>query len=396
LFVLLREFWLLFRRSDGFLTLRKAIFWIHLVIGVAVSVVVLMLSLTGIILTYEMQLNRWELGDYRAPPPGPGVEPLPIDELLHQVAIQPLATSPSSIGLRVDPREPAALSVGRGDYLFADRYTGEILNDGDGTVRRFLRNVTYWHRWLALEGDDRDIGRAITGAANLGFFFLLASGFYLLWPRKWTLNSLRNIITFRRGLKGKARDLNWHNVIGFWLYVPLLTIVVSGLVLSYTWAGDLVYRAVGEEPPPPVSLGDSGIPVVEDGQTGSFLATQCSYQTLFERAAKEVPDWKSITLALPESDNTPVVLTVDQSLYYFGGQPSKRIDLTFRRSDCAVHERGGYRAYSRGRKLVTWLRSIHTGEVYGFAGQTIAGVASIGGVMLVWTALAMAWRRFFR
>ena len=57
---------------------------------------------------------------------------------------------------------------------------------------------------------------------------------------------------------------------------------------------------------------------------------------------------------------------------------------------------GGYPTYSRGQKLRSWLRYAHTGEVYGFAGQTIAGVASLGGVVLVWTGLAMAWRRFFR
>jgi uncharacterized iron-regulated membrane protein len=27
---------------------------------------------------------------------------------------------------------------------------------------------------------------------------------------------MRNVLWFRRGLPGKARDFNWHNVIGFW------------------------------------------------------------------------------------------------------------------------------------------------------------------------------------
>ena len=51
------------------MAIRKVFFWIHLVIGVAVSVVVLMMSVTGVLLTYEMQLDRWALRDYRAPPP---------------------------------------------------------------------------------------------------------------------------------------------------------------------------------------------------------------------------------------------------------------------------------------------------------------------------------------
>jgi hypothetical protein len=38
---------------------------------------------------------------------------------------------------------------------------------------------------------------------------------------------------------------------------------------------------------------------------------------------------------------------------------------------------------------------VHTGEVYGLAGQTIAGLASLGGAFLVYNGLSLAWRRFY-
>ena len=53
-----------------------------------------------------------------------------------------------------------------------------------------------------------------------------------------------------------------------------------------------------------------------------------------------------------------------------------------------------YSENSTGRKLRSWFRGLHTGEAFGFFGQTIAGLASLGGCFLVWTGLAMAWRRF--
>ena len=40
------------------------------------------------------------------------------------------------------------------------------------------------------------------------------------------------------------------------------------------------------------------------------------------------------------------------------------------------------------------LRFAHTGEVLGLPGQTIAGIASAGAVVLVYTGLALALRRF--
>ena len=49
---------------------------------------------------------------------------------------------------------------------------------------------------------------------------------------------------------------------------------------------------------------------------------------------------------------------------------------------------------STGRQWRSWLRFAHTGEVYGLAGQTVAGLVSAGGVFLVWTGLALTLRRF--
>ena len=81
------------------------------------------------------------------------------------------------------------------------------------------------------------------------FLFLVMSGLYLWFPRKKTWASFRKILWFRGGLSGKARDFNWHNVAGFWCCVPLFFLVLSGVVMSYPWASNMVYRAAGSEPP---------------------------------------------------------------------------------------------------------------------------------------------------
>jgi uncharacterized iron-regulated membrane protein len=46
-----------------------------------------------------------------------------------------------------------------------------------------------------------------------------------------------------------------------------------------------------------------------------------------------------------------------------------------------------------GQRLRTWIRFLHTGEALGIVGQTIAGVVSATSVIMVWTGLALAWRR---
>ena len=97
---------------------------------------------------------------------------------------------------------------------------------------------------------SRATGKAITGVSNLIFLFIVLSGFYLWWPRAWTWTQFRQVLWFRGGLPSKARDFNWHHVIGYWSLVPLAVIVWSGVVIGYPWASDLTFRMAGEAPPP--------------------------------------------------------------------------------------------------------------------------------------------------
>ena len=65
------------------MNLRKIIFWVHLVIGVGFGLIIIMMSLTGVLLTYEMQLNQWALRHYRAP--SLDADPLAISALMARV-----------------------------------------------------------------------------------------------------------------------------------------------------------------------------------------------------------------------------------------------------------------------------------------------------------------------
>ncbi len=242
------------------MTFRKVLFWFHLSTGVVAGTVVLIMSVTGVLLMYEKQMTAWADRGYRVAPPSSGATRLPVEALLGKVREQ-RAALPSTFTLRSDPSAPAALGFGRESIVYINPYTGEILGEGAKGIRTFFRVVTDWHRWLGAKGENRPIARAVTGACNLGFLFLVVSGFFIWWPKQWTWSQLRNVTWFRRGLPGKARDFNWHNVIGFWSAIPLFIVVLSATVISYPWASNLVYRLVGEEPP------------VQGGATGQTSAS---------------------------------------------------------------------------------------------------------------------------
>jgi uncharacterized iron-regulated membrane protein len=258
-------------------------------------------------------------------------------------------------------------------------------------VREFFRRVTDWHRWLGASTDSRATGRMITGASNLAFFVIVATGPFLWWPKKFTRTQIRAIGWFKGGLASKARDFNWHNTIGIWSAIPLLVIVGSGVVMSYPWANGLVFRLAGEQPPAPGRPAGGNVERVGRDAAREQTSTAAGPAIdVVARVAVERPAWRTIAVRVPQSARGPLAVTVDEGS---GGQPQKRGTLTLDPQTGAVIGWEAQAGATAGRRARSWLRFAHTGEVYGLVGQTIAGFASLGAVVLVWTGIALALRR---
>ncbi len=258
------------------MTFRTLLFWLHLTSGVVAGSVVLIMSATGVLLTYEKQMVAWAERSPLAAAPSPDAPRLPLETLLASAKAARPKAEPAAIVVRSDRDEPVTVSLGRDGQLLLNAYTGAVIGEGAVGLRAFFRSVTDWHRWLAASGEYRATGRAVTGASNLAFLVLVVTGAYLWLPKVWSRVQLRNILWFRRGLPGKARDFNWHNTIGVWSFVPLFVVVLSATVISYPWASNLAYRVMGEEPPapqrPPGAAPREGGPARERGAKATCRA----------------------------------------------------------------------------------------------------------------------------
>ena len=162
-------------------------------------------------------------------------------------------------------------------------------------------------------------------------------------------------------------------------------------MISYPWASDMVYRIVGEAPPPrqrPATPagGAGGAPGQNAGAArrpdgngpgrGGPRRPPAGIDALWARAEQQVPGWRSISFRLPTAADAPFVFTIDEGT---GGQPQKRGTLTLNRSTAEIVRWEPFASLSTGRRIRSWLRFAHTGEVYGLVGQTIAGLVSAGG-----------------
>jgi uncharacterized iron-regulated membrane protein len=477
--------------------MRKSLFWTHLICGSVAAIVILIMCVTGVLLMYERQMLEWADRGFRSVPVGPRLGP----EALLKTVAQQTGSAPGALTLRSDPAAPAEVGAGR-DVRYVDVYTGRVLGEGSQGIRRFFRAVTDWHRWLALEGPRRQFGRSVTGAANLVFLGLALSGIYLWLPRKWAWQNVRAVLLFRGGLSGKARDFNWHNVIGIWSAIPLVFVILGAVVISYPWATDLVYRAAGETPPArpesgggppgakkgrpeegpaegrgerrkgspegmrhedggaegrrgelrsaegrgagsrgPESLGGerrrSEVLVAErrgvegqgaeqrrppegrsaQGQSAERRSSEgrgeerrslgapaageergndrpiewhfAGLDAAWKQAEARVPAWQSISWRAGGGPRLNLSIAASHR-----GRVDLRSTLVVDRATGEVVQHETFEQFTRGRQWRLWLRFIHTGEALGVVGQTLAGLVSAGGAVLVWTGLALTWRRF--
>lgn len=365
-------------------TFRSILFWMHLAAGAFAGVVVLIMSVTGVALTYEKQMLEWADRNAWAAPSPAEAQPLAPETLLARVREAQPGTAPLSLTLRAARSAPATVTLDGNQSLLVNPYTGAIIGEPPQALRGFFRATTSWHRYLALSGDGRATGKGITGAANLAFLFIVISGLYLWLPKLWTWIQFKNVLWFRGGLSPKARDFNWHNVIGVWTAVPLAIVVAGAVPISYPWASNLVYRLAGDTPPPPAAAQPrSGERAIVTYVSGGIDAAWASSQA-------QIPNWRTMTTRLAASDKVPVTIAVDAG---YAGQPQKRTTFTFDRASGALQKTENFQSLSPGRQWRSWLRFAHTGEIYGLAGQTVAGLVSLGAVVLVYTGLALALRR---
>lgn len=384
------------------MTFRKIVFWTHLGIGTTVGLVVLNMAASGIMMTFEPQIVAWsERNVRRVQSPVPEAHRLGIESILARAAEVKSGLPPTGVTLWSNPDAPLLVNFGREGGLYLHPTTGDVLG-GRSKTHVFLHEVEEWHRWFG----NKKIGKPITGGTCVGFSLLLLSGLYLWWPKRWTWTALRSVTLFNPRLTGKPRDWNWHNVIGFWCAPMILVTTLTGLIISYPWANTLLFRLVGETPP----TQRADLPLREPREKGGtsprgdprgdrqaessplvFPAT--GLDVLLVRAKDKVSGWNSITLRFPQKPGAPLMAIIEQERRL---GPPARSQLTFDSSTGQELKWEPASTQTFGKRLRGWVVPLHTGRAGGLMGQLLAGLSSVGALLLVWTGLSMAWARYHR
>lgn len=358
---------------------RRLLFWIHLFVGLVFGLGIAFLASTGCILAFQPQIIRLAEHGVRSITPAGGQVCVASSTLL-AVAQQQSRQTVSDVQMFSDPRVPARVTVQGNATLLIDSCTGRVLGEGANRLQVFFNSVRDLHRWVALSRGEHESLRAIKDAANLGFCFLLLSGLLLWVPRQCRAANLKSAMLFRRKLRGRAQEWNLHNIAGFWLAIPLLVISTTGSIMAYNWANILLYRAAGTQ-----------IPKVQERPTvqGS-LQNLALLDPLIIRAKLQDPYWYSLQLRIPGEKDRNVSFSIDEGM---GGKPQQRAQLVLALKGAKLVRWEPFDSQPLGRQWRLCTRYLHTGELFGLAGQFVAMLAALAALILVWSGFSLAIRR---
>lgn len=214
--------------------LRRVLFHVHRWVGIAAGLYVLLVTVSGSVIVYRLEL--WRLFATRTVVVQPREHRLSDAQLLAVARADYAGVRFSSIQIH-RPRAPdhavqvwflfAGRRVGPGriERLF-DPYTGADLGDPLGPVPAPIDWMVSLHESL-LSGST---GRALNGAGAILLTLLCASGAVIWWPgsARW-----RRSLTLRRSVGWRRLTWDLHSVLGSWGFLLVLMWALTGIYLSF-------------------------------------------------------------------------------------------------------------------------------------------------------------------
>ena len=218
-----------------FMTFKKLIRIIHLWLGLASGVIIIILGITGCLLAFETEIRN--LTESYKSVQKENVAYLPPSDI-RVIANQNL-TSKKVLGIEYPGPDKAVVASyydeTHYEIVYINPYNGRVLKHKDMT-KDFFRVILDGHFYLWL---PHNIGQPIMASATLIFLIMIISGIILWWPKNKAASKQRFSIKWNAKWRRKNYDL--HNVLGFYMSWIGIFLAVTGLVMGFQWFAKSVY-----------------------------------------------------------------------------------------------------------------------------------------------------------
>lgn len=393
------------KRNDSlFIRINK---WLHLWLGLASGIIVLIVCLTGCIWVFNEEITGLlEPETWVERQDKPVFTPVQLsaivardypDKLPAYADYQQGRTINLNLRDKVEKKENGERSGGRrggGVTLKINPYTGEIVSK---EVRKkgetgFFRFILNGHRFLWM---PPAIGRPIVNYGTLVFVVLLITGLIWWYPKKWNRSTTDKSFKIKWGASFKRVNLDLHNVLGFYSLLFLLAIALTGMVYGIKWYSEGLYWVTsgGEK------LAEFKRLESDSLQTGKFYTPERAMDLAWNKVIAKHPKSKGFYYNFP--DTSKVKATIGITVYPNAGQFYNSKGYTFDQHTLAELKRED--VYSRDYETAgfpTKLRKmnydIHVGSILGFPGKVMAFLASLIGASLPITGFLIWYGRKFK
>ena len=364
------------------MNIKKYIFWFHLIIGCSAAIFILLMSITGVGLTYERQMIQSAQRTDFPVPPSANAQRISLDSVI-DIAQDFDTEKPPRVSFSNESNAPFVIKEGRKTLAYLNPFTGEVIATPGQETTVFLGKLRAFHRWLTLDGKFSEPGRWINGIANVIFFLLAITGLYLWLPVKFKKRAFKQkLILTKNHQNSQARDYQWHNTFGFYMAPLLIVITFTAFFFSFKWPGQTLkhYTSTAMNAlPMPVKLPEHD------------AAKVLSIDKQLAIIQQHFPDWQNIRFSLSDHPSNVQIFKIDSGN---GGEPQKRVSVAQHTITGELIQQQSFSQLSDYRQARSYIRFLHTGEVFGLVGQTIAGIASLFACLLVYTGVMLSWRRW--
>lgn len=279
---------------------------------------------------------------------------------------------------------------------YYNQYTGEILGQPEVGSSRFFEIVLDIHRNLMMG----NTGRQILGAGVLMFCVLLISGLILWLPKK--LKFLKQGLTVMFRAKFQRVNYDLHNTLGFYTFLILFFIAVTGLYITYPWVKNGLI----------ISLGGSSIDnISKDKESGEdafgglledMLQKQdekknlkdsesASIDKILQLADQHLPYSAVTSIELPNKDNPRYVVIKTNTQNFLGMMLPD--EATFDKTG-NFKTKELFSAKPLNKQFTSLAKPLHTGEIMGLPSIILYFIVSFIGCSLPVTGFLIWWHRF--
>lgn len=251
------------------------------------------------------------------------------------------------------------------DKIYLNPYTGKVVFI-ENAKNEFFTIVLALHMNLLL-GDQA--GHFIVRWCVVIFVFLLISGLVLWWPKKWKRKQLKKNFSIKWGAKFKRLNYDLHNVMGFYAFLILMVISLTGLM----WSFDLTTEKKAK------LLSDT---------TG--ILNKLPADLILQQALNASPETAYFLYNFPSAKSA----TVNVSAYQSENNLYNRVQYRFDQYSGKLLAQGTpFKNMPAGAKIIAMNYDLHTGLALGITGKVFAFLASLIAASLPITGLLLWWNK---